>query len=108
MLVDEVDGTNHVYGEKLGSSKMPGRIVVNGAISVPRVELVVKKSAFWMRLILFADMGFSEAYMLGEVDCTDLTAFFQVYCCHCCPRTEGPRHANIPVPCSSSWRIENS
>lgn len=78
VLVDEVDGTNHVFGEKLGSSKLPGRVVVNGAISVPRVELVVKKSAFWMRLILFADMGFSEAYMLGEVDCTDLTAFFQV------------------------------
>ncbi|KAH8750744.1 cyclopropane-fatty-acyl-phospholipid synthase [Diaporthe sp. PMI_573] len=79
VLVDEVDGTNHVFGEKLGSSKLPGRVVVNGTVSVPRVELVVKKSAFWMRLILFADMGFSEAYMLGEVDCTDLTAFFQLF-----------------------------
>lgn len=80
ILLDEVEGTSHVYGDKLGTSKMPGKLV-NGegkSASIPRVELVVKKSAFWMRLVLFADMGFSEAYMLGEVECNDLTAFFQV------------------------------
>jgi cyclopropane-fatty-acyl-phospholipid synthase len=43
-----------------------------------KVELVVKKEAFWVRLFLFADMGFAEAYMLGEVECEDLTSFFQV------------------------------
>lgn len=101
MLVDEVDGTNHVFGEKLGSSKLPGKVVVNGTVSVPRVELVVKKSAFWMRLILFADMGFSEAYMLGEVDCTDLTAFFQVRTSPT-PGIWCPRHTNSSAPRSSS------
>lgn len=79
VLYDEVEGVSHVYGDK-GASRRTSKMV-NGdgkASGVPRVELVVKKSAFWMRLILFADMGFAESYMLGEIDCNDLTAFFQV------------------------------
>jgi len=82
VLYDEVEGVSHVYGEK-SSPKSAGKLT-NGELKsagIPRVELVVKNNAFWMRLVLFADMGFSEAYMLGEVDCNDLTAFFQV----CCP-----------------------
>lgn len=82
LLTDESAGTRELYGQKLGNVKgdeLP--VETNGlrkAITVPRVELIVKKDAFWMRLLLFADMGFSEAYMLGEVECADLTAFFQV------------------------------
>lgn len=30
-------------------------------------------------MMLFADMGFSESFMLGEVDCPDLTAFFKLF-----------------------------
>ena len=45
---------------------------------MPRVEIVVKNEAFWVRLFLFADMGFAEAYMLGDFECEDLTSFFQV------------------------------
>lgn len=79
VLYDEVEGVSQVYGDK--SSPRSASKLTNGdgkPTGIPRVELVVKKSAFWMRLVLFADMGFSEAYMLGEVDCNDLTAFFQV------------------------------
>ncbi|KAK4108448.1 cyclopropane-fatty-acyl-phospholipid synthase [Canariomyces notabilis] len=47
--------------------------------TVSHVELVVKSDSFWTRLFLFADMGFAEAYMLGEVECTDLTAFFKLF-----------------------------
>ena len=43
-----------------------------------KVELVVKKEAFWVRLFLFADMGFAESYMLGDFECSDLTGFFEV------------------------------
>ncbi|KAJ4390664.1 hypothetical protein N0V93_004262 [Gnomoniopsis smithogilvyi] len=79
VLFDEVEGTSNVYGET-GSSKATTKLVNgDGESRSPRVELVVKKSAFWMRLVLFADMGFSESYMLGEVDCNDLTAFFQLF-----------------------------
>lgn len=80
IVEDKVDGTNELYGERLGRAKPPGKLV-NGegrTASDPRVVLVVKKSSFWLRLVLFADMGFAEAYMLGEVDCSDLTAFFEV------------------------------
>lgn len=43
-----------------------------------KVRLVVKKDTFWVRLFLFADMGFAESFMLGEVECVELTAFFKV------------------------------
>ncbi|KAK0627805.1 cyclopropane-fatty-acyl-phospholipid synthase [Immersiella caudata] len=85
LLVDEPTGERHIYGQKLGPvklDKVKSTQTTNGirrATTVPRVELVVKSDAFWMRLMLFADMGFAEAYMLGEVECADLTAFFQLF-----------------------------
>ena len=71
----------HVFGEKL--SKQPGDQITESGLprradTVPRVEIVVKNESFWMRLLLFADMGFAEAYMLGDFECQDLTSFFQV------------------------------
>ncbi|EKG13441.1 Cyclopropane-fatty-acyl-phospholipid/mycolic acid synthase [Macrophomina phaseolina MS6] len=45
----------------------------------PRTTLRVHKDAFWVRMALFADMGFAESYMLGEVSCPDLTAFFELF-----------------------------
>lgn len=41
-------------------------------------ELRIHNEAFWVRVLLFADMGFAEAYMLGEFSCTNLTVFFEV------------------------------
>ncbi|KAM7193166.1 cyclopropane-fatty-acyl-phospholipid synthase [Naviculisporaceae sp. PSN 640] len=92
LLVDETTGERTVYGQTLGPTKLeklaakhdltkftngvPG---VRKATSIPRVELIIKNEAFWMRTFLFADMGFAEAYMLGEVECADLTGFFQLF-----------------------------
>lgn len=45
----------------------------------PQTTLRVHKDAFWVRMMLFADMGFAESYMLGEVSCPDLTAFFELF-----------------------------
>lgn len=81
LLVDEPGETRHVFGQKLSGKLEAADIndpVSHQATNVPRVELVVKNDAFWMRLFLFADMGFSEAYMLGDFTCEDLTSFFQV------------------------------
>lgn len=85
LLVDEPGETRHVFGQKLSSStstKVDGadadEPVLRSATTVPRVEVIVKDDAFWMRLFLFGDMGFSEAYMLGDFTCEDLTSFFQV------------------------------
>ncbi|KIW21085.1 hypothetical protein PV08_01664 [Exophiala spinifera] len=45
----------------------------------PLARLQVLRDAFWLRLALFADMGFAESFMLGEVKCSNLTAFFQLF-----------------------------
>ena len=84
LLVDKPSGIRLVYGQGFGSKGQgqsqggpAARRAAGG--SVPRVEVVVKDDAFWMRLLLFADMGFAESYMLGEFECEDLTAFFQLF-----------------------------
>ncbi|KAI2619186.1 cyclopropane-fatty-acyl-phospholipid synthase [Hypoxylon sp. NC1633] len=82
LLVDEPAGTRLVYGQKLaskGPSPTNGEYLPRKVDTIPRVEVRVKDDAFWMRLLLFADMGFAESYMLGEFECADLTAFFQLF-----------------------------
>ncbi|KAF7547203.1 hypothetical protein G7Z17_g7882 [Cylindrodendrum hubeiense] len=82
LIVDEPAQTRYVYGQKL-SGKLGSITEENGlprrADTIPRVEIVVKDDAFWMRLFLFADMGFAEAYMLGDFECKDLASFFQLF-----------------------------
>jgi cyclopropane-fatty-acyl-phospholipid synthase len=88
VIRDETIGTTTSYGQKMArENRKTNRVSgVNGhgdcrkTLEASRVELVIKKEAFWVRLFLFADMAFAEAYMLGEVECADLTAFFQVFC----------------------------
>ncbi|KAF2241077.1 cyclopropane-fatty-acyl-phospholipid synthase [Trematosphaeria pertusa] len=45
----------------------------------PVAVLNVHDEKFWVRLALFADMGFAESYMLGEVSSSDLTKFFELF-----------------------------
>ncbi|GAB7356662.1 hypothetical protein MBLNU459_g7378t1 [Dothideomycetes sp. NU459] len=75
LKIVDVDGKTTVYGQKQ---------VVNGFLektvyTMPQTELIVHKDTFWVRMLLFADMGFAESYMLGEVSCSDLTAFFKLF-----------------------------
>ncbi|KAI1078207.1 cyclopropane-fatty-acyl-phospholipid synthase [Whalleya microplaca] len=82
LLVDKPAGTRLMYGQKLGpksSASNGGKYPARKADVIPRVEVVIKDDAFWMRLFLFADMGFAESYMLGEFECADLTTFFQLF-----------------------------
>ncbi|OAA46292.1 methoxy mycolic acid synthase 1 [Metarhizium rileyi] len=82
LLVDEPGETRHVFGQKLSSGadlSATGSPQERRAGNTPRVEIVIKRESFWMRLFLFADMGFSEAYMLGDFQCEDLTSFFQLF-----------------------------
>jgi cyclopropane-fatty-acyl-phospholipid synthase len=44
----------------------------------PSAELRVVRDVFWLRLLTMGDLGFSEAYMFGDVECDDLVALFQV------------------------------
>jgi cyclopropane-fatty-acyl-phospholipid synthase len=85
VIRDETTGQTTSYGQKIAKEhtrKTNGVNGVNGAHKkiggVRKVELVVKREAFWVRLFLFADMGFAESYMLGDFECADLTSFFEV------------------------------
>ncbi|CAO2654572.1 Nn.00g113050.m01.CDS01 [Neocucurbitaria sp. VM-36] len=46
---------------------------------LPIAFLDVHDEKFWVRLALFADMGFAESYMLGEFTSPDLTKFFELF-----------------------------
>lgn len=85
IIRDETTGQTTSYGQKIPKEhtrKTNGVNGVHGAhkkiSGVRKVELVVKREAFWVRLFLFADMGFAESYMLGDFECADLTSFFEV------------------------------
>lgn len=76
LRVVDSDGTLTVCGS-------PRRGKTDGAQksvhAIPHAELKVLDDLFWVRLMLFADMGFAESYMLGEVACSDITEFFRLF-----------------------------
>ncbi|KAJ7288149.1 CFS1-like protein [Mycena rebaudengoi] len=44
-----------------------------------KAELRVVNDAFWLRLCLMSDLGFSEAFMYGDVECDDLVSLFNIF-----------------------------
>ncbi|KAF9553889.1 cyclopropane-fatty-acyl-phospholipid synthase [Agrocybe pediades] len=44
-----------------------------------QAELRVRNNAFWVRLCTMGDLGFSEAYMYGDVECDDLVTLFEMF-----------------------------
>lgn len=81
LVIDEATGKTESYGQKITREDRKLTSYLDGpskkSVGVGRVELLIRKESFWVRLFLFADMGFAEAFMLGEVDCPDLASFFQ-------------------------------
>ncbi|KAI4223932.1 MAG: hypothetical protein L6R36_005038 [Xanthoria steineri] len=67
ILIIDTDGSETVCGERWPKA------------GLPKTELKVLKAAFWVRLLLFADMGLAESFMLGEVECSDLVDFFKIF-----------------------------
>ena len=43
-----------------------------------RAELKIVSETFYVRLLLGGDLGFAEAYMVGDVVCDDLVSVFKV------------------------------
>ncbi|KAI0667406.1 cyclopropane-fatty-acyl-phospholipid synthase [Trametes maxima] len=64
MRIDDRDHTFH-----FGNEKSPG----------PAVRIRVLNGKFWTRLFASGDLGFSEAYMIGEVDIENLKAIFDLW-----------------------------
>lgn len=69
LVIIDKNGTEIVCGQQSAEVDAPS----------PNTKLTIHRESFWVRLALFSDMGFAESYMLGEVDCPDLTAFFKLF-----------------------------
>lgn len=72
-----------------------------------RAELRVLSDVFWIRLCCMGDLGFSEAYMFGEVECPDLIATFKVRLIHCAQFSAKnyPRSFSATDPTSKHLKI---
>ncbi|KAK3293895.1 cyclopropane-fatty-acyl-phospholipid synthase [Chaetomium fimeti] len=75
------DGNNNTNDNSNTDSKDNASVDSYGAASLtnPIVTLTVTSPLFYPRLLLLADMGFAESYLLEEVTCDDLTAFFRLF-----------------------------
>ncbi|RIB17343.1 S-adenosyl-L-methionine-dependent methyltransferase [Gigaspora rosea] len=47
--------------------------------STLRVNIKIINNSFWVRLLLLGDLGFAEAYMIGDVTCDDLPALIKIF-----------------------------
>lgn len=57
-----------------------------------RAEIRVLNDSFWVRMLLLSDLGFSEAFMTGDIEVDDLDALFKVRLgCFAVGRCEGGR-----------------
>lgn len=65
------EGTLHVTYSN-GKKKTYG----NGEL--PEISIIIKKSRMFKRLFLFGDIGFSESYMDGDFEVSDLTALIML------------------------------
>ena len=75
LTITDTDGTLTICGTPARTVQATEKTVY----TIPHAELRVLNDLFWVRLLLFADMGFAESYMLEEISCPDLTAFFKVF-----------------------------
>ncbi|SPO22884.1 related to cyclopropane-fatty-acyl-phospholipid synthase [Ustilago trichophora] len=53
--------------------------LANNSSTAPHAVLIVKSDSFWTRMFFGADLGFAEAYMIGDVDTPDLAACFDLF-----------------------------
>lgn len=67
-------GQTHVFGSSASSLEESGQERKCSS----RAVLRVLNDVFWIRLCCMGDLGFSEAYMFGEVECPNLIETFKV------------------------------
>nr|CDI51771.1 related to cyclopropane-fatty-acyl-phospholipid synthase [Melanopsichium pennsylvanicum 4] len=87
-----LDGTVHRFGdptlvkskqhthEDVPSSKVKSPYEhPSNSSTAPHAILIVKSDSFWTRMFFGADLGFAEAYMIGDVDTPDLGSVFDLF-----------------------------
>lgn len=93
LTIHDADGTTLHFGEESlkaaadnqdegtssssSSSSSVGSVYLDSEKPI-RATLDVKRDEFWVRMFFGADLGFSEAYMAGEVETPDLGDCFDV------------------------------
>lgn len=87
LILHDTDGSKHVFGVPtttgFESRGLDGtaRPLEEGQLHkerAPAIELHIRSPSAWHRVLLANDIGFAEAYMLGKISCSDLTAFFRL------------------------------
>lgn len=77
LIIDETIGAVYTFGQPLLHNN-GGKVDAKSSNSLLNVRIAVRFDSFWLRLLLFADVGFAESCMLGEIECDDLVSFFRV------------------------------
>lgn len=75
LTITDADGTLTICGSPRRVENSSEKSVYN----ISHAELRILNDLFWVRALLFADMGFAESYMLGEIECPDITGFFKLF-----------------------------
>lgn len=68
-------GTPSIYNDKYPN---PNKEAVPSKADEIRAEITVVNDAFWVRMLLLSDLGFSEAYMVGDIEIDHLDEVFKV------------------------------
>ena len=83
LILHDTDGSKHVFGLAFSNDRLDGTaddVLEKGKEGAPQaVDLHVHAISAWPRILLANDVGFAEAYMLGEISCSDLVAFFRLF-----------------------------
>jgi hypothetical protein len=71
--VEEYAGTSSVNAEDVANDETNRKVFGSFQKGQLSAQLTVKDAYFYTRLLLHADIGFSEAYIMGEIVVDDLT-----------------------------------
>lgn len=71
----------------------------------PQVELGVVRDSFWTRLCIMSDLGFSEAFMYGDVECDDLVSLFKVSTRLSCQSPGSQLVLGLSLQSREPWRV---
>ena len=117
LILHDIDGSKRVFGapattdvfiEDLNGTATPlekGQLHMRRATTV---ELHIHSMSAWPRILLANDMGFAEAYMLGEISCSDLPAFFRLFILNSTNFTSSTLSTLIPTMTAPIHRLSNT